>query len=397
MGAPALTWFVLLVLSHLVAALASAAFPNSALEKSMALWPPSQPFSAYLQRVLINPIFRWDAIYFYQPIAANGYQTTNGSLAYYPLLPYLARFLTLFGVDPFVGLWIVITLAGLGFVLLFERLARLDLPSEQANWVTQLLLIFPISLIIFIPYPEPLFLFLATASLYFMRRERWWLAGLMGFLATLARQVGIFLVIPMVIELWIQGKENRRWSWQAARNWLAAGLIPLAMAGWTLFRIFAIEKVAPDTSSVQKFILTTLLSSKSSEVAVTRPFAWPWQVLAEAVTQAVQNPLIRLNVLFNMGGYFLVALLLILAWKRLRLSYRIFSLVIVALSLLDFSFNLCALPIPSLFRHAYLAFPLFIGLPELFKNRWTRLAFVAFSLALFILLVYVYGVEGWVV
>jgi len=376
---PTSIWLFLVILTILIAAKASAAYPASALEKQIALWPPSPPFDAYLQRVLVNPIFRWDALYFFQAITAHGYVSTNASLAFYPLLPLAAKLLTLLGFNSFTSLQMVILLAGLGFVIIFGRLAKLDLPSQQANLATNLMLIFPMSMVLFIPYSEPLLLLLAALALYYMRLKRWWLTGLAGMLATLAKQPGILLIIPMAIELWAEGHTSKNLTWQTIKHWLAAGLIPLAMISWTLYRICYIEKAVPDTSSIQSFILTALLSSNSREIVVTRRFAWPWQVITEAVTKAIHTPLIRFNVLFNLGGYIMISLLLVMSWKYLRPSYRAFSLGVVALSLLDFSFNLCAIPIPSLFRHAYLAFPIFLGLPYYLKKRWMLLIFVVFS------------------
>jgi Gpi18-like mannosyltransferase len=336
-------------------------------------------------------------LYFFQTITAHGYDPTNASLSFYPLLPLTAKILVLLGLNSFTSLLAIVSLAGLGFVIIFERLANLELTSRQANMAANMLLIFPMSMVLFIPYTEPLFLFLAALTVYCLRLKRWWLAGLTGMLATLAKQPGILLTIPMAIELWANEQGNRHWTWQTIKRWLAVGLIPLAMITWTLYRIFYIEKIIPDTSSIQSFAITTLLSSNSREMVVTRKFAWPWQVIIEAVTKAIHTPLVRLNVLFNLGGYILIALLLVMSWKYLRFSYKAFSFGIVALSLIDFSFNLCAIPIPSLFRHAYLAFPIFLGFPYLLRKKWMLLIFAVFSLILFILLVYVYGCEGWVV
>src|SRR5260370_16743879 len=36
-----------------------------------------------------------------------------------------------------------------------------------------------------------------------MRRQKWWLAGILGLFAALTRSAGIFLVIPYLYELWI--------------------------------------------------------------------------------------------------------------------------------------------------------------------------------------------------
>jgi hypothetical protein len=395
-ASPLLTWGFLVVISVLIAAKASTLYPASNLEKLVAIWPPSQPLADYLSRLLVHPLFRWDALYHFQTIVAEGYSPGNGSLAFFPLYPLLARSLTFIGFDPFIALLAVSWLSGLGFILVFERLARLDNPQE-ASLATSLLLIFPIAMVLFIPYTESLFLFCAALCLYFARQERWWLAGLAGMFATLTKQPGIFLILPLGIELWTAGKGKRRFSGKELGHWLSVGLIPLAMISWIMFRTLVIEKAVPDTRNFQDLVLSLLVSSNPGDMVIARQFVWPWQVTLEALTTAYTSPQVRFNVYINLGGYFLIVLLLIGRWKAMRPSYQAFSLCLVAFSLLDFSFNLCAIPIPSLFRHAYLAFPVFIGIPTFINRKWTRLLYITLCFLLFMLLIYAYGLEGWVV
>jgi hypothetical protein len=394
---PVIIWVILGLLTILVAAKASVLYPASALEKQIPVWPPSQPWREYLQRAFVNPLFRWDALHHFMDITTVGYDPVSGTSAFYPLYPLTGKLLTFIGVDPFVSLLFVSYLAGLGFILVFERLARLDLSPKQANWSAILLLPFPISMILFIPYLDSLFLFFAALTLYFARQKRWWIAGLAGMMATFAKQPGIFLIIPLAVEIWLESPENRRWSKQALKKWISIGLIPLAMASWTLYRIFVIEKIIPDTSNLQSFILALMVSSNPGHMVITRPFAWPWQVILEAVDVALKTPYVRPHVLFNLGGYCAIALLLILNWKYLRPSYRAYSLTLMIFSMLDFSFNICSLPITSLFRHAYLGFPVFIAVPYLLKKIESKMIYAAFSLVLFLTLVYTYVLQSWIV
>ena len=56
-----------------------------------------------------------------------------------------------------------------------------------------------------------------------------------------------------------------------------------------------------------------------------------------------------------------------------------------------------AVPVPSLFRHAYLAFPLLIAVPRLIKNTRARVIYAAVSLAAFFILLYAYVMNGWII
>ena len=394
--APVSLWIPLFLLTILTAFAASIVHPSTFLEKQIPYWPPSQPMGEYLQRVLIHPLFRWDADHFAN-ITARGYTVKDGALAFFPLYPWSARVLVLLGFDPYLSLVLVGALASLGFILVFERLARQDLSPQLARCAVDLLLVFPASLLLFIPYSEPLFVLLMTMTLYLARQKRWLAAIASAALATLAKQPGIFLVLPLAMELLSVAPADRRRGPRQAGIWLALLLIPAAMMGWLVFRTIRIERTVPDTGSLQNFALTLLMSSNAQHIVVSRPFAWPWQIIAEAVRAASEHQYLQLHILFNLGGYFLTILLLILTWRHLRPSYRWLALGLIVFSMLDFSFNRTAIPIPSLFRHAYLAFPAFIGLPLSLHNKWMRAIYVFFSLLLFILLVYFYGLNSWVI
>jgi len=236
---------------------------------------------------------------------------------------------------------------------------------------------------------------LMTLCLLFARKRRWWLAGLFGALAALTKQAAVFLLIPLVIELWAE-PSNRRFSWKMVKNWGALLPIPFVMGAWTLFRGIVLENNKLDFSNLQQSFLSILLSSGSEGMVRGRAFAWPWQVIGEALT-AARNPETSFHAAINLGGFLFLALLLVLTWRSLRPSYRYFSLFILASSLFYFSFYECPTPITSLFRHAFHAFPIFLGLPNLLKSKWTRLAFSAVCILLFIVLIYGYTVERWIV
>jgi hypothetical protein len=171
----------------------------------------------------------------------------------------------------------------------------------------------------------------------------------------------------------------------------------LAMGTWIIFRSLVIEKVKLDFGNLQHTVLNMMVSSNSDGMVHSRAFIWPWQVIVEAVSEAMKRPDIQFHVAVSLGGYLFVALLLALTWRSLRPSYRIYSLVIVIFALLDFSINICPAPINSLFRHAYYAFPIFIGVPGLFKSKRTRILFSVVCFLLFILLIYGYPLERWIV
>jgi hypothetical protein len=86
--------------------------------------------------------------------------------------------------------------------------------------------------------------------------------------------------------------------------------------------------------------------------------------------------------------------LLALAWRNMRISYRIYAVAIV---LVSFSYHTGMLyPYIALPRHLLLAFPVFIGLGPVFRGRWPRLCLVMFGLTGMLFLLLQYVIEGWV-
>src|SRR5262245_26905863 len=78
-------WVSLRLLMSLWAALISPLRPQMEREKAIALWPPSFPLGAWLERVLLAPWERRDAIHFAK-IVARGYRADDGSAQFHPLL-----------------------------------------------------------------------------------------------------------------------------------------------------------------------------------------------------------------------------------------------------------------------------------------------------------------------
>jgi len=59
-------WLFWRFLTSLAAAAFSVLKPITALEKQLLVWPPAQNFPAWLERVLVAPWARYDAVWFEQ-------------------------------------------------------------------------------------------------------------------------------------------------------------------------------------------------------------------------------------------------------------------------------------------------------------------------------------------
>jgi hypothetical protein len=176
----------------------------------------------------------WDGEH-YVALAAGGYLQPpyDVSPAFFPLYPLLMRsFGELFGGPLSLGalsLWgVLISLAALPFALYFVyRIAEDGWGEQTARRTILLLCFFPTTFFFNAAYTESLFLALSAACLWAVRVRKDLLLGcaLAGF-ATATRNVGIFLVVPLVYE-WVRGG---LW-WRGYGWWRGVGCLALAPSG----------------------------------------------------------------------------------------------------------------------------------------------------------------------
>jgi hypothetical protein len=384
-------WLMLRLLTCVWVAVVAPLRPLNERERTIAAWPPSAPLGTWLERVLLAPWERRDAVY-YINIVGRGYRLDDGTVSFHPLLAWLATPLAWISSSPLLGLLVVVSVASALLLLVFERLALLDLGSDDARTSTLLLAFSPLAFILFAPYTESLCLLFGVLCLLWARRGSWWLAGLAGGLAALTRQQGIFLALPLAWELWEATGRRWRHALGAWRDWLALGLIPAGLLVWLVYRAVALNDLRADFSNPQALIFSSLISSSTSQVVPVQQFLWPWQALWLALTKFWFAPDYSLSIDLVLGAGFV--LLLALAWRNMRISYRIYAVAIV---LVSFSYHTGMLyPYIALPRHLLLAFPVFIGLGPVFRGRRLRLCIVTFGILGMLFLLLQYVIEGWV-
>ena len=362
--APARLWFTLRLSSIVVATLALIYEIGSRAFSSTTL-------------LLLQPWNSYDAEYYIR-IVKNGYQHGDITSGFHPLYPWSAYALSLLIQNPLLSLMLVSSAAGLLLTLAFYRLALVDANHDQAWTATALFLCWPVTVAIFAPYTEALFLLMAVCCLFAARKKHYWISGIFGGLAALTRQHGIFLALPLAWELW--EFSNREWR-RALRHWykwLAVGLVPCGYGLWILYRAFAISDVKPDFSSPQRFIYSVMVSPTAYEIYKDQQFVAPWVAVWKAATV-----LWRGGVHWSAYGDVFLGILFILmfvfAWRYIRTSYRLYSLVVI-LAALSLNTGTGINPYISLPRHMLPALPVFIGVALGYK--FQRLNFVLVVLAI---------------
>jgi hypothetical protein len=380
------TWLVLRFLTSLIVAAFSPLYPFTSIEKNIALLPPAHDLTAWLNRVFVAPWLRWDAFWFGR-ILTQGYTAWNGTTSFQPLYPWLSWPLYRLGLDPTLSLLITSSLAALALLVVFRRLANLDLKPEAAWTATLLLVTYPLAFILFAPYSESLFLLWSALALFCMRRGRWELVALFSFLAALTRQQGVFLALPIAWWAWEASGRSLHGIPKAWRVWLATLAAPAGLVAWGIYRIGYLHEGSLDFSNPQGLIYSALLSPSASIVVKGQAFQWPWDAFGVAISKAIHTP--EINVLVNLaiGIAFLVAFAV--AWKHLNIADRLYSLAII---LVSFSVTTGEYAYISLPRHLFLALPVFIGLAAALKKPWQRQTILAIQMVamMFLLVLYVF-------
>ncbi len=295
----------------------------------------------------------WDAAN-YVRIAQFGYQT-RFDVAFFPLFPLLIAIIAYpLGAWSYLAVGTLISNAALlGALFVLYQLAT-DIGGEQVARRTLLYLcIFPTAFYFFAAYNESLFLLLTAGALLAMRRQRWWIAGILGFLASLTRSAGLLLVIPYLYEVWIARESITATRWKALFAVLPLFVIPFGIGLYSLY-CWHIRADPFAFASVQSHW--------------SRYAAWPWQGIWQAFRELflIQpfGSFYEAHILLDLSATIGFIVLTILGWRKLRMSYNIW-LGLLLLYMLISPTIVQADPLVSNQRFVLEMFPAFITLAAL--------------------------------
>lgn len=388
---PFYLWLFFRISNSLSAAWFSSLQPVLPGEKEVAVWPPLPDISLWFNRVFLLPWLRWDAT-IYAMLLTYGYAAWNGTTSFHPLYVILSKPFHLLGFDPLSSLLITSSLAALAFFRIFYKLACLDLTYEKSVLALVLMATFPVSLILFAPYTESVFLVFATFALYQMRKRNWLLTALATFLAALARQQGVFLIFPMLWYIWEDSGKSFKGFLKTWKGWLAACVAPLGLLIWTAYRVGYLHEGGLDYQTWQGFIYSALLSPSAKIIYSEQSMMWPWDVLVLSMPRLINSPDIEDVMTFVLGMGFLV--LFLFSWKHMSIADRIYCAVVVFIS-----FSMSSGPIRiylSLPRHLLLATPVFVGLAAALKERWQQITVITLQFVLQLFMLFLYVSHYWI-
>jgi hypothetical protein len=293
--------------------------------------PHVYPVSPVDITALLTSWNHWDAAN-YTRIAQFGYQTIYDT-AFFPLFPLLIKGIAfLFGNNGYIVIGMLLSnLALLGALFVLYQIAS-DILGEQVGRRTLLYLcIFPTAFFFFAAYNESLFLFLTVSSFLAMRRQKWWLAGILGLFAALTRSAGLLLVIPFLYELWIT-RDNLTTSDQN----VSPKFLSMMLRVLPLFLI-------PLGTLLYCFYCWKLFHNPLAFAAVQshwdRHITWPWvgiwTTLRELLLIQPFGSFFEVHLLLDLAATISFIVLAILGWRKLRMSYNIWIVLLLFFMLIS--------------------------------------------------------------
>ncbi len=318
----------------------------------------------------------WDGEH-YVALAADGYLQSpdNISPAFFPMYPFLIRsFAELFGgpiSQPSLSVWgVLISLLALPFALYFVyRIAEDGWGTRAAQGTVLALAFFPTSFFLNAVYTESLFLALSAGSLWAARvRKDLLLACALAAFATATRNVGVFLIVPLAYE-WLRGGAGRGyglWRGAACLALASSGLLWYAAYLWLRFGnplLFYTEQQrwGREATNPLTALRDTLVKAGEGVGRLFDPWLWEDPSLGRLADHvgAANN---AYNLLF-------LGLALVLLFAGLRVLPLSLSAYAFLLILPPTFFGTPQGPLMGLPRYVLVAFPLFIVLGVLLKNR----------------------------
>lgn len=313
----------------------------------------------YYQERLIDtklPHFIWsfgnfDGVH-YLGIAKDAY-AAQYTQAFFPLYPIIIKSASLvtFG-NLLLSALIISNVTFLAALLVFYKLISITHNPNVAFWSVLFLLAFPTSFYFGAIYTESLFFLLIISAFYLAQKGKIWQASLLGGLASGTRLVGIFLAPALLF------KKDKRSIFPLLA-------VPLGAVAYMVFLQVKFNNPFYFLTSQSVFGQERL---SNGIVLLPQVFYRYFKIL----TTTSGQPFVNASFEFIATLWALVALFL--AYKKVKLEWLVFSLLIILLPTL--SGTLASMP-----RYILIAFPIYL-IPAFIKDPKIKIVLLAISSAL---------------
>jgi hypothetical protein len=188
---------------------------------------------------LWNELYRWDGKWFVHA-ATRGYPSPlpmvhghvgGSTIAFFPVFPLLIRGLSeVTTLEPVVTAGIISAVTGLTATLAVGMLTRQFAGEQKATRAALLFAVFPGTFAFSLMYSEGIAITCVALGLVALLRHRWWLAGLLGLVATGTTPIALAFVVSCA---WCAGRAILR-----DRTWRALVAPVLAPLGFIAYMVY---------------------------------------------------------------------------------------------------------------------------------------------------------------
>ncbi len=236
---------------------------------------------------VVFDLTRWDGVWFLQAVhsgypahlpMAHGHVVANPS-AFFPLFPILVRAGAATGLDAGVMSLVLSGVTGLTAVWAVGLLARRLAGDTAGARAALLFAVFPGTFAFSFPYSEGIVVTCVAFGLLALLDRRWWLAGVLGAVATAASPVALAFVVSCAWSAGAAIRKDRRWS-----ALLAPLLAPL---GFVAFMVYLWQH----TGQLMAWRLTER-GGWHSYPSLTYPFRIVWKFVSNPLSPTLTGQIL---------------------------------------------------------------------------------------------------------
>ena len=247
------------------------------------------------------------------------------------------------------GLIICNIFAFLSFWIMYLTF-KLDFSEKETKYALLSYAVMPTSFFLNSIYTEPIFIASALACVYYARVGKWWYAGLAGALATLTRNLGIFLFLFLLYEFIVAYPQLRKKRYAIVPLLLPPAAVLLYM-------------------SYNLYLFGDPLTFISSQQGWGRHLGWPWQnIWNNLLLTFANNPANQPGV--TLDSFTVIISLVGLSCTTFLLKFKVHKSYLVVgwlWFIIPLAFSATELPLYSMSRFVLPIFPLYLffaRLPE---------------------------------
>lgn len=307
----------------------------------------------------------WDAPH-YISVASSGYQKIGDELNFIIYLPFfpllIAVFKFIFQTSFLISGYLVSFVSSVLLAIILYKLVLLDYSKNTAVLAVLMLFIFPTSFFLHIPYTEAVFMLVSVTAFYLARKRRYFLSFLFVSLAASTKIAGLALIPAIFAEIFFSDRQNFN-----QRN-IMIGLL-ISLSGFLSY-LFLNYFLWGDS-------LYFTIIQKQHWFETFAPFGQGLMTAFKSLSWRIGLEKIMLGY-GQIAAFFLALVLSLYVLIKVRISYGIFSVIVLWMSY-SMSFWVC-MP-----RYILSIFPMFIGLALLSKNMLFRYSWILLSTILLVI------------